>query len=418
GLLMRKFLGARTILGQLVNAPGHVTCGTPCGGPLCLQHLCTPPLIPHTVYAAITQVLMHCVDWTPILSTVMEKSIVKSANWGSLDQNQVWNIQRPPWHHALVQLVTPSVVGVVSNVLRSVPPQPPAKPAHPSQLSVRLEHQLIAWTLQLLTGMQEVVDMIPLKVIHIAHKIQTQVPPNIRPAGGHVISQLVASSLYSIINSRSSLDELNDRPVTDGQWDMLIAVAERLNSLNETHYDSHMKTMTQKIIRQLEDYEREEELDSLDEYYDEEVVDSICTALASQLLATTQGQHALLLIWEFLRQNMEWLQEALDLPSILTHNTESPVPPAQLSFLPTPPMYNPLIYKDKFIYTTMNQESLLKFKCESQWEKVLNKDLGLPKETIISLIKSRPEFQKDAILTPAQTAAVAKITPHLEEPEE
>lgn len=30
--------------------------------------------------------------------------------------SQVWNIQRPPWHHALVQLIAPSVVGVVAEV--------------------------------------------------------------------------------------------------------------------------------------------------------------------------------------------------------------------------------------------------------------------------------------------------------------
>lgn len=71
-------------------------------------------------------------------------------------------------------------------VILSVPPQPPAKPAHPSQLSVRLEHHLAAWTLQLLTGMAGAADNVPLSVIYIAHTINSYLPPTIKPTGGHV----------------------------------------------------------------------------------------------------------------------------------------------------------------------------------------------------------------------------------------
>ena len=71
-------------------------------------------------------------------------------------------------------------------MLRAVPPQPPAKPAHPSQLSVRLEHHLAAWTLQLLTGMEGVASMVPLSVIYTAHTINGCLPPTIKPTGGHV----------------------------------------------------------------------------------------------------------------------------------------------------------------------------------------------------------------------------------------
>lgn len=71
-------------------------------------------------------------------------------------------------------------------VMRAVPPKPPAKPAHPSQLSVRLEHHLAAWTLQLLTGLEGVADSVPLPVIYAAHTINTYLPPTIKPTGGHV----------------------------------------------------------------------------------------------------------------------------------------------------------------------------------------------------------------------------------------
>ena len=52
----RKYLGAKTLIKGLQEAPGHVHGGKPCGGPLCLPHLCTPPIIPHTVYGGVVQV--------------------------------------------------------------------------------------------------------------------------------------------------------------------------------------------------------------------------------------------------------------------------------------------------------------------------------------------------------------------------
>lgn len=423
GLLMRRFLATKTILRGLQDAPGHVTCGEPCGGPLCMPHLCMPPLIPHTVYAAVAQILVQCIDWVPALCKIASPGIKESGLWDSLDRTQVWNVQRPPWHHALVQLLTPSVVGVVAEVLHSVPPQPPAKPAHPSQLSVRLEHHLAAWTLQLLTGMEGVADMVPLPVIFTAHNINGCLPPTIKPTGGHVITQLVVSALYSVINSRSSLDQLSDTPITDGQWDMMIAVGERLCSLHDGNYDTHIKRMTLALLSQLEDFEDSGEEDSLDEYTDEDVIESVCAALANTVLSSVQGQHAMVVVWEFLKRNMTWMQESLGAPSILPPSPEQqqqhqqhPLPRQALNFAPDPLIYNPLYYYKRAIYTQLDQESLINFK--GDWDSVLWSDLGLPKGTIIDLIKKRPEFQNNAYLSKAQVAAVKKLRPLLKDPQE
>ncbi|KAG7172907.1 uncharacterized protein LOC121861211 [Homarus americanus] len=411
GLLMRQYLGTKILMTGLQDAPGQVTKGEPCGGPMCLPHLCTPPLIPHTVYAAMTQILVKCIDWTPALCKLMSLGIKQSGLWDSLDRTQVWNVQRPPWHHALVQLVTPSVAGVVSEVIKAVPPLPPAKPAHPSQLSVRLEHHLAAWTLQLLTGMEGVADTVPLSVIYVAHTVNSYLPPTLKPTGGHVITQIVVSALYSVINSRSSLDELNDSPITDGQWDMMIAVGERLCSLHDSNYDTHLNQMTQALLAQLDDLDDEGEEDSLDDYTDEEVVESVCTALANTVLSSVQGQHALVAVWEFLKRNMEWVQETLGVPAILPLTTDHP--PSQFSFTADPPIYNPIYYYKRAIYTRLDQESLMNFK--SDWDAILWSDLGLPKDTIIDFIKQRPEFKEEAVLTKIQLAAVKKLKPFLKQ---
>lgn len=45
-------------------------------------------------------------------------------------------------------------------------------------------------------------------------------------------------------------------------------------------------------------------------------------------------------------------------------------------------------------------------------------DLGLPKGTIIELIKKRPEFQNNAYLSKEQVAAVKKLRPLLKDPHE
>lgn len=47
------------------------------------------------------------------------------------------------------------------------------------------------------------------------------------------------------------------------------------------------------IVNRLEDLEDEEEEDSLDDYTDEDVIDSVCNALVNTVLSSVQGQHAL-----------------------------------------------------------------------------------------------------------------------------
>lgn len=71
------------------------------------------------------------------------------------------------------------------------------------------------------------------------------------------------------------------------------------------------------------------------------------------------------------------------------------------------PYYSPLIH-------ILSQESLMNFK--GDWDSVLWSDLGLPKGTIIDLIKKRPEFQNNAYLTKSQVAAVKKLRPLLKDP--
>lgn len=52
------------------------------------------------------------------------------------------------------------------------------------------------------------------------------------------------------------------------------------------------------IVSRLEDFEDAGEEDSLDEYTDEDVIESVCTALANTVLSNVQGQHALVVrLW-------------------------------------------------------------------------------------------------------------------------
>ena len=52
---------------------------------------------------------------------------------------------------------------------------------------------------------------------------------------------------------------------------------------------------------------------------------------------------------------------------------------------------------------------------KGDWDAVLWSDLGLPKGTMIDLIKKRPEFQNNAYLTKSQVAAVRKLKPLLKD---
>lgn len=55
---------------------------------------------------------------------------------------------------------------------------------------------------------------------------------------------------------------------------------------------------------------------------------------------------------------------------------------------------------------------------KGEWDAVLWSDLGLPKGTMIDLIKKRPEFHNNSYLTKSQAAAVKKLRPLLKDPDE
>ena len=55
---------------------------------------------------------------------------------------------------------------------------------------------------------------------------------------------------------------------------------------------------------------------------------------------------------------------------------------------------------------------------EGDWESILRGDLWLPKAMVIDLIKKRPEFKEETILTDEQTEAVEKLRPHIKSEDE
>lgn len=60
-------------------------------------------------------------------------------------------------------------------------------------------------------------------------------------------------------------------------------------------------------------------------------------------------------------------------------------------------------------YHSLFQESLMNFK--GDWDAILWSDLGMPKETIVDILRQRPEFQEDPYLTPNQKLAMKKLAP-------
>ncbi|XP_076041166.1 uncharacterized protein LOC143025411 [Oratosquilla oratoria] len=434
GMMMSRFKVCKMLMTQMQEMPGHMSRGVPCGGAVCMPHLCSPPLCPQTVYAAIVQLIICCSDCTPLLNQLVSANIRQTSQWDSLDRSQVWNHQRPAWFHAVVQLVTPAIVRVVKKVVASLPAQQSNQQSSfcmPQQANASFNpHHLGAWAMQLLTGVEEVISLVPVCAVQVAHSVNSVVPPTIKPAGGHIISQAVVGALYSVVNSRQSLDQLADAPLSNTQWDIMIAIGERLCSLHETGYQTQLEKITQLLLSRLneEEGEDEEEEDLLEDYTDEELIQSICTSLANKLLSSVQGQHALQVIWECLKRNMEWIRESLEVPSIFPTQSQpntdtdgqhlTPVqpyipPPSQtkprewFSLPPEPHQMNPLYFWDRIFYTKIDHANLMEFK--GDWERVLRGELGLPEDYITKIMKTRPEFEPEAKIQPAQTKAVQSL---------
>jgi len=185
-LIQNNYFASHVLLQALQNFWSGSRTQESCQGALCSKHLCFPSFTPQTVYAAIIQIVCRIIGGKDILKQLMLPGVAKPASWDSFDQNQVWNSQRPAWHHALVHLATPCIVSVVQQLLRDLPSHSPSQPTHPSQMSVRLEHHLNAWTNSLLAGVAACANEFPPCFIAICKELQGSVPPTVFPAGGHV----------------------------------------------------------------------------------------------------------------------------------------------------------------------------------------------------------------------------------------
>ncbi|XP_018009234.1 uncharacterized protein LOC108666817 [Hyalella azteca] len=418
-LVHESLFGARALLRGLRDFWSGARQEQPCGGALCAPHLCSPPLTPQTVYAAVVQIVYRCADGRYLLRQIMFPDKINPASWDSLDQAQVWNSQRPPWHHVLVQLAVPAVLPAVQQVVRTLPAEAPAQPAHPGQLSVRLEHHLTTWILQLLRGVEAAADDIPESLIEVCAAMDAAVPAAVKPVGGHVMSQVLVEALYSVINSRSSVSQLSEssKGVTEDQWNMLTAMAERLCALHSDAFIAALHAINSATAFRLgEEGGNEKDRavpNPLSTFPDEELAEAVAESLASQVLAAVQGQHALGIVRKFLQHNMEWVQQVLDVPSLLPLDQDlSPRSPS-LVFAPEPLIYNPLYYHAMLFYAKFQQGGILRHECN--WDLALTvASQWLPPAAVTALVATRCELQPDAILTLDEKEAVATIAPLLD----
>ena len=54
-----------------------------------------------------------------------------------------------------------------------------------------------------------------------------------------------------MVNSRSTVDQFGESgPISDGQWDMMVAVGERLCSLHDGSYESHLQQLNKALLNQ------------------------------------------------------------------------------------------------------------------------------------------------------------------------
>ncbi|KAF2356556.1 Protein of unknown function DUF4495, partial [Trinorchestia longiramus] len=361
-LVHKSLYGARALVCGLRDYWSGSRQQQPCGGALCAPHLCAPPLTPQTVYAAVVQVVYRCVDGRYLLRQLLFPDKINPASWDSLDRAQVWNSQRPPWHHVLVQLAVPVVIPAVQQVMKTLPPVAPAQPAHPSQASVRLEHHLTAWILQLFKGIETAADEIPECLVEVCRSMDQVVPPAVSPLGGHVICQVLVEALYSVINSRPSVSQLCEASagVTEDQWNMFTAMAERLCSLTTDAFTAAVKAIYAATATRLGvDAEEEDEVsalpDPLCDFPSEQMAEVVSESLCSQVLAAVQGQHALGVIRTFLQHNLEWVQQQLETPPLLPLDPDTRQRPFPLLFAPEPLIYNPLYYHAMLFYAKFQQ---------------------------------------------------------------
>ena len=176
------------------------------------------------------------------LIKLMDEFLEKLAksSWESLDSNQIWNVKRPVWLQALIQLVEPHLIPCIESLLVKL------------DSSQKLNKEDIKANISnILQDVTEIVDLIPVPLLKLCIYIESKMPSDIKPLNGSVLLHIIICGLYGIISNLQY--PLSKNRASREKIDYTLALGEAL--LNISH-EKEVLNEIQQIASQILEMEK------------------------------------------------------------------------------------------------------------------------------------------------------------------
>lgn len=393
----------------------------------------------------------RAVDLTNTLIAALERSTDSTAQFSCLDRRQVWIQKRPPWLEAILYLIYPILDPIVHMLVTAV------------QTSNATMYQSMALAISCLT---EMCDCLPDCLSSVCAALADILPTDVRPLGGAVLVQVLFAALYTKLMEaiRCEAAEQRARGASSGEETSRSSVcnvlAEAICSIDEDDkhteaidglirsvYESSQRAGSSMTSNDEDDGDEDggnvndgEEDDGDDaglSFVSTVRLDSICTTaaastasaqhehqprqqsaeynvdsadyvgelLASDVLASLVGKQCLKILYAYLRNNADWLQQQLGV-SVAEASPLQPMPGQRIDERSVD------LLSRMFHIGGLQQpfDQLLTSSMRIDYARWLQTPMSMTRERVWLQITKRPEFQDGVRLSVQETVMVAAVT--------
>ncbi|CAB4069978.1 unnamed protein product [Lepeophtheirus salmonis] len=256
------------------------------------------------VGTGILYIVMHGNPEADSLSIVLGPLLRKlsRSSWDILDANLIWNVQKPIWYRALLEILEPYFYPIINDLVEDVDG---GKTWTISQVSDAIK--------KINVNIMDVAYCIPISFYQVCELLETLIPDSIRPLCDSIVVHFFFATVYNIITKLIPI--FRKWKMQREKLNFLIALGEKLCRMEsspelqkiEGLTDASSKMKTEKNI----------------EWDDgnEDFINVISEMVANSISEEPEGQMALKAVHRFVSYNSDWVRSSMSV-SVLSNDIE------------------------------------------------------------------------------------------------
>lgn len=218
-------------------------------------------------------------------------------SWECLDTNQTWNLKKPIWMTAIIQMIEPLLIPTLDVVLEKIESN---KTLDSNDVRADLK--------RVLDDVLDLLELIPMPILRLCAEMEKRLPNFIRPLANSVLVQLLICAIYGfVIRLQYPLSKI--RAPRD-KTDYILAFGEALlNIKNDLYQLADIQAVANDVLN------AEIASNAVKERNLNRVTGQssfiLAELIANDLLSSESGRFALKVLYRFINYNADWLQSCL-----------------------------------------------------------------------------------------------------------